>query len=68
MKCEMPGCQRVLKHEDTYETDMPPDAKHKPQYRRVCGKCYRRVNAATDRAGRSTEGTTSETIQMAFAL
>ena len=39
----------MLKPDDTYETDKAPDAKHKSQYRWVCGKCYRRVNdEATD--------------------
>jgi len=75
MKCEMPGCQRVLKPDDTYETDKAPDSKHKPQYRQVCGKCYRRVNGvATVQAGEgrqgSTEGETSKTVaaQLAFGL
>ena len=69
MKCEMPGCRREIDPDDTRETDVPPDAKHGLKYRWVCGKCYRRVNgAATDRAGRSTEGTTSETLQMALTL
>ena len=69
MKCEMPGCQRMLKPDDTYETDKAPDAKHKPKYRWVCGKCYRRVNGeATDRVEQSAEGMTSEALQMALAL
>lgn len=68
MKCEMPGCRRELDPDDTRETDVPPDAKHGLKYRQVCGKCYRRVNVATDRAERSTEGTTGEALQLALTL
>ena len=73
MKCEMPGCRRELDPDDMYETDTAPDSKHKSQYRRVCGKCYRKVNggAATQAGvGRQelTEGKTSKAVVTQLAL
>ena len=73
MKCEIPGCQRVLKPDDTYETDKAPDAKHKPQYRRVCKKHYEKLNGeaivqvGVGRQG-STEGKTSTAVASQLAL
>ena len=67
MTCEMPGCRRKLDPNVTYETDMPPDDKHKGQYRRVCGKCYEKLTGvATGQVGAgrqgSTEGKTSKLV------
>jgi len=40
MKCEIPGCRRVLDPDDTYETDSGGE------YRKVCRECYEKLNGA----------------------
>jgi len=67
VKCEMPGCRRELDPNDTYETDVPPDDKHKPRFRKVCGKCYKKLHgAATGQVGAGrqelTEGKTCKPV------
>ena len=67
MTCELPGCRRKLDPDDTYETDIPPDNNHKGQYRKVCGKCYKKLaGVATDQVGAGrqelTEGKTCKPV------
>ena len=74
MKCPELKCGVELDPDDSYETDLRMDPRQKLKLRGVCGKCYKKIlrrnGVATVQAGagRSTEGTTSETLQMALAL
>ena len=53
MKCEIPGCRRVLDPDDTYE--MSVNGKHKD----VCRKCYEKLNGtAIGQVGVGRQGST----------
>ena len=69
MKCD--ECGKNFDPDTACATDRHLDRRKKLKYGDVCNKCFQKIAKRTAiqvGAGQSTEGTTSEALQMALAL